>query len=616
MSGPGRFSLFGGDEEEEFPHNPITEEPLFASGNPIPAIAVPPTIAEVQESAFASNLGESAHDTLLSGLLDVPAGPDLANQTMDTPLIVPTNGALTSRSSDTSVIPFHRAEESAHTPSSIDRDVAVPATVLGADIEGAPSMPGPIITPNTVIPHPIRVNTTLIPEEELGNGTLPIVSRDPPQDIPKPSEERAKFAADAFIATGNLQAATQAITDFKILLNAGSDLPAAKRAEIAEVLSTVLSQRFQHFGDVDDMEGALEAQLQVTALALEEGADPALRAKSHGGLGRTLTAQFEYTGDPDDAKLAIDQLSRALRMMPVGHPDRPAVLADFARVELAQYAHSDDSNLLQQALVRCEEALGSISEEAPERVSFSVLFGGALLSRFERTHSPEDIARAVAYLEFAVMHTPEVSPERSKRMQSYGDALLARSVLENDLASLNFAIRTQESALELLTPEHAAYPALTGSLARAFHTRFRGTSNVKDLDKAIDKFKTSVELTPFTDPNYARITDLLGKSFMAKYRAATQPPRTQFLDYAITLHRQAVALTSPDHRHYAGRLESLGKAYSKRYRSMLRRQSATETDLQEAERCLREAMKIDPSRADRILQELGKLNQQQPHGIS
>ncbi|KAG8726430.1 hypothetical protein FRC11_000154, partial [Ceratobasidium sp. 423] len=175
---------------------------------------------------------------------------------------------------------------------------------------------------------------------------------------------------------------------------------------------------------------------------------------------------------------------------------------------------------------------------------------------------------------------------------------------------MNTAIDIHKAALELLTPEHAAYPAVTGSLAKTFHTRYKSTNNVEDLDTAIDNFKTTVELTPFTDPNHARITYLLGKSFMAKYRAATQPPRSHFLDYAVTLHRQAVALTPPDHRHYPVRLEALGKAYSRRYRAGLRRQSALQSDLEEAERCLRDAMNQDPSRADSVLHELGKLNQQ------
>ncbi|CAE6430796.1 unnamed protein product [Rhizoctonia solani] len=422
-------------------------------------------------------------------------------------------------------------------------------------------------------------------------------------------EERGAFAADAFLSTGNLEAARHAITDLRTALNVGADVPLAQKAQVAEMLSSVLSQRFDHYGDIDDMEQAVETQTRLAALSLEEGADPELRAKSHGGLGRTMAAQFSHTADPDDAELAITHLDQALRLTPPGHVDRPTVLADFARIELAQYARSDDHNYLEKALARCEEALNSIPQDTPERTPLSGLLGGALLSRFERTHSFEDIARAVEFLEFAVIHTPRGNPERPKRMRSYGDAIMMRAVGQNDFASLNAAIDVHGAALELLTPEHAAYPAVTGSLAKAFHARYRGTGNIQDLDRAIEHLKTTVEYTPFTDPDHARITDLLGKSFMTKYRTAVQPPRSQYLDYAITLHRQAVALTPREHRHYAGRLESLGKAYSKRYRSQLRRNSIQPNDLQQAERCLTEAMEREPSRAERILHELGKLNQ-------
>ncbi|KAH7344198.1 hypothetical protein B0J17DRAFT_645698 [Rhizoctonia solani] len=555
MSGAGRFSFLDDDENEEVPQTPVPGSFPFSFGTPTLAPVVHAPILEVPEPAPPLNS--------ISLLKNTPLAP-----------------------SDSSNIPVGGLP-----PGNVPLDGA---STIAWDAR-APQ-------PTRVISFPLEKNSMIESYssslENLLHGTS------------EPSKERAKFTADAF--SRNFDATNQAITEFRNLLKVGSDLTAAKRATITEMLGDALFQRFENYRDVDDMEEAVEIQMQFAALALEEGADPALRAKSHGRLGRTLTAQFEHTGDPDDAELAIDHLNQALRMMPLGHPGRPAVLADFARAELAQYAHSDDLNRLQQALARCEEALALVPMEAPERTPLSGLLGGALLSRFERTHSPEDIARAVEYLEFAVAHTPEGNPERPKRMRSYGDAILARSAIEDDLNGLDVAIGIQEAALELLTPEHTAYPAVIGSLAKALHARFKRTNNGKDLDRAIECLKIAAECSPFSDAQYPYTIEFLGNlySFMAKYRAATQPPRTEFLDYAITLHRQAVALTSSDHRHYAGRLESLGKAYSKRYRSMLRRQSAAESDLQEAERCLREAMSRDPSRADNLFHELGKLNLQ------
>ncbi|CAE6503836.1 unnamed protein product [Rhizoctonia solani] len=632
MSG-GRFSLFG-DEEDEVPPTPIPGS--FPTGIPEPASTVPVAVleslpgtphSEPSTSTPAQNIppGPSGSPPIsglpipVHGSRDQAIEPDGVNEDSNAPPIMaspPQNGASTSSSPRTSVVTTPIAEDPMHPPGAIDGIASVAELTLETNRrEETPPTPELNLASNVVIdPLPIPVVTPPTgsvpgePEDKIP----PASSDEPPQDTPPTSEERAQFAADTFLATGDLEAASEAIAELKNMLSAGAEVPPSKRADITEVLSTILSQRFEYFGDVDDMEEAVETQLQLAELALEDGADPELRAKSHGGLGRTLTAQFEHTGDLDDVELAMDHLKQALEMMPPGHPGhpgRPAVLADLARAELAHYAHTDDPIRLQQALARCEEALSSVPEEASEKTPLSGLLGGALVSQFERTHRPEDITRAVKYLEFAVSHTPEGNPERPKRMRSYGDAILSLAVIQDDHNGLNTAIEILETALGLLTPEHAAYPTVTGSLAKAFHTRYRNTNNVEDLDRAIDQLKTTVEFTPFTDPNHARITDLLGKSFMAKYRAATQPPRTQFLDYAITLHRQAVALTLPEHRHYAGRLESLGKAYSKRYRSMLRRHCAKQSDLQEAERCLTEAMERDPSRMDNILHELGKFNQ-------
>ncbi|CUA70918.1 hypothetical protein RSOLAG22IIIB_09185 [Rhizoctonia solani] len=632
MSG-ARFSLFGDDEsEDEVPPTPVpgafpSPIPPPISADPLPVPTVPGGLPLPSHSESSASTPAQNTSPVPSGSPNIPPNlstpgngsddqviePDPVDAASDIPPIhvsPPQNGASASNSSSTSVATTPTTEEPAHPPGSINGDPVVTESASETSTrEETPPIPELDVT-SDILDDPMSTSAILAflgPAPGAATSGPPNIPQ--PHDTPLTSDERAQFAADTFLATGDLEAAGEAIAELKNMLNTDAEVSSARRAELTEVLSSILSQRFEHFGDVDDMEEAVETQMQLAQLAMEDGADPDLRAKSHGGLGRTLTAQFEHTGDIDDADLAIDHLNQALDMMPPGHPGRPTVLADLAKAELAHYAHKDDPSRLQQALARCEEALSLISADAPERTPLSGLLGGALISRFERTHRHEDIARAVEYLEFAVTHTPEGNPERPKRMRSHGDAILSLAVIENDWNGLNTAIGILETALELLTTEHAAYPIVSGSLAKAFHTRYRNTNNVEDLDKAIDQLKTTVEYTPFTDPNHARITDLLGKSFMAKYRAATQPPRTQFLEYAITLHRQAVALTPPEHRHYPGRLESLGKAYSKRYRSMLRRHSAQQSDLHEAERCLREAMERDSSRRDNILHELGKLNQ-------
>ncbi|KAF8748312.1 hypothetical protein RHS01_10936 [Rhizoctonia solani] len=354
-------------------------------------------------------------------------------------------------------------------------------------------------------------------------------------------EERAAITANEFLSSGDLEAAHQAITDLKELLSQGSNLPLSTKAQAAETLALYYLKGSSIMG---------------TSTTWRK------RIKSHGGLGRTLAAQFEHTADPDYAELAINHLNQALELTPPGHSDRPKVLADFARIELAQYARSDDRNSLEQALARCEEALDSVPTNAPERTPLSGLLGGALLSRFDRTHK---------------------SPERPKRMRSYGDAIMMRAMVQNDMNSLNTAINIQEMALDYLLPN-------------MLPIRYNRQSS-QGLPYSLQSHRS----------RHARITDLLGKSFMAKYRTAVQPPRTQYLNYAVELHRQAVALTPSDHRRYAGRLESLGKAYSKRYRSQLRRQNAQQSDLDAAERCLREVIERDPSRIEDMLRELGNL---------
>ncbi|CAE6459965.1 unnamed protein product [Rhizoctonia solani] len=631
MSGGARFSFM---DDEEVPETPPPQTPMpgefpfpLPSPTPSPGPATPSEGASrsetpIQNLPVASPDPSSISDALVdeNGLDADVADPNSENITQDVPTdVVPVPSAEGSADNSQSASPVSTpgiegpshvlgaagseasvATQTSETPNREETPILEPGTTVYDMTPGATDTRTPTPTPRI----PIHVLQDLRPlENRAPSRSSRIHLPDLAEMLP---EERAAITANEFLSSGDLEAAHQAITDLKELLSQGSNLPLSTKAQAAETLGAVLSQRFEHYGDVDDMEEAVEAQLKLASFSLESS-DPELKIKSHGGLGRTLAAQFEHTADPDYAELAINHLNQALELTPPGHSDRPKVLADFARIELAQYARSDDRSSLEQALARCEEALDSVPTNAPERTPLSGLLGGALLSRFDRTHSAEDVTRAVEFLGFAVEHTPEESPERPKRMRSYGDAIMMRAMVQNDMNSLNTAINIQEMALRLLTTEHAAYPATTGSLAKAFHIRYRATGDIHDLDKAIDYLKVTVEYTPFTDPDHARITDLLGKSFMAKYRTAVQPPRTQYLNYAVELHRQAVALTPSDHRRYAGRLESLGKAYSKRYRSQLRRQNAQQSDLDAAERCLREVIERDPSRIEDMLRELGNL---------
>ncbi|QRW15636.1 TPR-1 domain protein [Rhizoctonia solani] len=601
MSGGARFSFM--DDNEEAPESPVPGS--FPSSFPLPSPAsssIPgsfpsplpsptPSLAPATPSRGAPRSETpSISDVLVdeNGSDASVADPNSGNATQDIPTdvvpILPPEGSA-DNPQPASAVSTPGIEEVSVVTHNSETPIREETPILEPETPVHDMTPGATDTRTPTPPIPIHFLQDLRPlENRAPSRSSRIHLPDLAEMLP---EERAAITANEFLSSGDLEAAHQAITDLKELLSQGSNLPLSTKAQAAETLGAVLSQRFEHYGDVDDMEEAVEAQLKLASFSLESP-DPELRIKSHGGLGRTLAAQFEHTADPDYAEYWLTLPASNLPSMHVP----------------TMHGRSES---LEQALARCEEALDSVPTNAPERTPLSGLLGGALLSRFDRTHSAEDVTRAVEFLGFAVEHTPEESPERPKRMRSYGDAIMMRAMVQNDMNSLNTAINIQEMALRLLTTEHAAYPATTGSLAKAFHIRYRATGDIHDLDKAIDYLKVTVEYTPFTDPDHARITDLLGKSFMAKYRTAVQPPRTQYLNYAVELHRQAVALTPSDHRRYAGRLESLGKAYSKRYRSQLRRQNAQQSDLDAAERCLREVIERDPSRIEDMLRELGNL---------
>ncbi|KAB5588840.1 TPR-1 domain containing protein [Ceratobasidium theobromae] len=428
-----------------------------------------------------------------------------------------------------------------------------------------------------------------------------------------PSESQGDTAVNNFLETGDIEMANYAIARFMGVLanaerNSSAKLSITEKARIADKLSTVLSQRFEHFGDVDDIEQAMEVQTKLAALAFDNNSGRSIKTKSLAGLGRTLTAQFDHTGDPTDAELALENLTQALETMSRTDPARPALLGDIVKLNLASYRHFDDPSKLEQALTFCQEAINSVPPHSPEKTTISNLLGSTLLARFERSQDLQDVELAIHHLDSVLSNTPPRSPERPKRLRSYGDALLARFKHQRNQGDLENAIRIQLEALELLDPEKTAFAEVTGSLAMAFHARYKNSgNNIEDLDNAIKYFKTTVELTPFSNPDHPRITDLLGKSFISKYRSDRN---LQYLDYAVMLQQQSLVLTPLESRHYANRLEGLGYAYSKRYRTYPRhRRTPAQSDKLEAEKYLKQAMERDPAKSGHITHELTKLNE-------
>ncbi|QRW01211.1 TPR-1 domain protein [Ceratobasidium sp. AG-Ba] len=458
-------------------------------------------------------------------------------------------------------------------------------------------MPSPVPTPqNTQTPLPeVVIDRTHVASRAATPAPAP--PRTPsPQPIPEP-EIQAHDAAETFIESGDIHAADEAITAYKeILKQARSDpsqpIPIEREAKVVTKLSEVLSSRFEHFGDVDNIEDAVDSQIRIAEIAAQT-TDPVLKAElqaeSFKGLGKTLTLQFEHTGDPEDAQAAVANLSRALDAVPEDSPARPVILGDIAKAQLAQYVHMDNDADLNKALTSCQQAIESLPVDSPARAPLSSTYGKALLAKFERSNDPADINEAVQHLESSISNTPETSPERPKRLRTYGDALIARFKDQKNEADVQTAIETQEQALSLLQPDSTAVPEVQSSLASAYHVRFKELGrNVEDLDRAIDYFKQAVEETPFSSPEHARVVSQLGKAFVSKYRLVHE---FELLGYAVMMHKQALAQTPPRSRHRLERLDNLAYAYSKRYRSYRRHgMHEVQADKTEAIRLFNEAL--------------------------
>ncbi|KAG9121726.1 hypothetical protein FRC07_002194 [Ceratobasidium sp. 392] len=578
--------LKGADELEHVIANPDLESdlpPIIDSEETFTDAQIPTQPVTSTTSGFSGTPPRSATPVNLNTLTNIAVLSRAANS-------VARRSTFYSRASTPSTI------EDDHEDAQLDYEPSLDPVLisfLSAESNQATSRPATPAAPRSTTPAGTTARMSMITSISI----LPRAvseSRVGPEPVPEIS--LGDDAVESFLESGDIQAADEAIDHYRRVFEAAKSnpeikIPPVEQARVANNLSSVLSHRFEQRGDVDDMEEAVEMQIKLAEIAMAGTADPGLQAESLKGLGKTLISQFRHSGDPTDADLAVNNLTKALDIIPQDSPARPAILGDIAKAQLTRYMHMDSGADLDQALDNCEEAINALPPEAPERAPLASTYGQALLARFEESNNSEDINKAVEHLEYAVTNCAVTSPERPKRLRTYGDALVARFKEGRDEGDLQTAIDTQREALNLLNPESAAVPEVQGTLATAYHTRYRELGRrPEDLDEAIDYYKRAVEETPFSSPEHPRVIGLLGKAFVSKYRLERN---FDLLNYAIMLHQQALALTPVGNRHRFDRLDNLGYAYSKRFRSYRNHNRLADTkDRTEALKAFDEALRI------------------------
>ncbi|MER7014469.1 CHAT domain-containing protein [Saccharopolyspora sp. NPDC000359] len=357
-----------------------------------------------------------------------------------------------------------------------------------------------------------------------------------------------------FERTGNTADATAAVAASRRALRAlpGGD-PRLGRFQAA--LAITLADRAERVGDAADLDEAIS----LLRRAIGNAGTPDQAAAWEAQLGTTLLTRFRATQRTEDVDEAVERMRELVDALPTGHPHRPTAQAvldaalaarhvtgpepksfdpalagvlagpgiDFQQRFEATHDRADSD----RALSAFREAVRTAADPASRSLAL-FLVGTALRSRRERIHDVSLVDEEIAVLR----HLVGGSRDRARALADLGDALQARAESTGERADLDEAIDLHRQAADLATGDAARADFLC-RLGLALQVRFDRTGLPEDIDESIARGREAVTIAASPKAQFA-----LASGLATRFHRSTELAE---LDEAIDLLRSAATSDVP-----------------------------------------------------------------------
>ncbi|MFF3504009.1 hypothetical protein [Streptomyces sp. NPDC003247] len=235
-----------------------------------------------------------------------------------------------------------------------------------------------------------------------------------------------------------------------------------------------------------------------------------------------------------------------------------------------------------EAIGLLHAALPRVSAENPQRAVVAALLSAAYLARFRRSHEPDDCDQAISAGREGVLYASSPS-DRARAQFHLGRALLTRFTRTTNLTELEEAIDLLRASVSATPTTDLAHEQRRSLLDAALQSteRFEGL-----LDDGVALSRAVTEITNADDPHRARRLEGLGFFLVGRFHESGS---LSDLDEGIDALRGAVAASSADDEELPWRKVQLGESL------LLRAQhTGTVTDLDDAVGITRDALSLVP----------------------
>lgn len=328
----------------------------------------------------------------------------------------------------------------------------------------------------------------------------------------------------------------------------------------------------------DDLDDSVELMREVLRTTPDE--DP-LKPRLLDRLGYFLFNRYIQTRAIDDLDEAILIARQAVNAPLEDELTKAGALLNFGIRIGERYKESQSVSDFDEALLALQQAgNGSDSQES---AGACYHLGKLFRYKFQESQALADIDEAIRLTRLAVAAGHEQLGGRLAFLSHLDECLYDRYLITSDVGNLEEAIEVAREALDAAPEDHEEYPRLLINLGIRLGNDTNTTAN---LEEAIRCMRQAVDMLPGDHPGRAMALSNLGFHLG---RRCGRLDTVADLDEAIRLSREAVEISPADDPERAMYLNNLGTQLNDKY---LR--SGNVASLNEAIQCSQEAVDATP----------------------
>jgi CHAT domain-containing protein len=318
--------------------------------------------------------------------------------------------------------------------------------------------------------------------------------------------------------------------------------------------------RFDRFGDIKDLNSAIEQQLEAVVSIPPNSAD---RSVVHTSLGNSYLCRFKRFGSMKDIDSAVEQQLKAAASIPLNSVYRPNIFDNLGNSYMYRFDRFGIIQDLESAIEHRLEAVASIPPNHTGRPGILNNLGTSYQLRFERFGKKKDIDFAIKQQLEAVASAPPDSPNRAGYFNNLGTSYLDRFTHFGEVNDIDSAINQHLKAVASIPLDSSKRPGYLSSLGTSYRSRFLRFGAVKDIDLAIKQQLEAVTSTPLESAIRARRLNNLGISYQVRFDRFGE---IKDIDSSIKLLHDAVSSTPHDSSDRPRFVDNLGTSYTERFK--------------------------------------------------